>query len=423
MSYEQNLKTYEKVLKENYLPVWNNMLSIEPTPFLSKIKKKTLKGNKIVASAPIGLAGGFGFGEEGMATPQAGRVNFERFTTEAKDMYVDIGISAKAVRLTGSAGAMADALDTEIKGAYAAAKWNVGRAYFGNGTGVLCKLRSATTYSDGVITAKVNDIKMLKEGLTVDLYAAGGTAPDTNGKGLRIKSVTRTAESLTPTNGSAENVYTVTFDGASANTSISAVTVDASKGTESGGGFITVQNSYNREITGLGAIFDNNIASIYGVNKADNPYLYPTVIDCNSDISNAFITKGLRTAQRDKNSKVDMLLCGDRAFDEYVTYLETNKLRVEGRDLEGGFKSVTFVFGNREVDIVNEEFVPDNEMWGIDTTALELHSQEWSFCELQGGGIFNLKENQSVYRALLANYGELICTNPGGCVRFYNCAA
>ena len=421
MADVQNLKTFENVLKENYLPVWNNMLSIEPTPFLAKIKKVTIKSDKIVAAADIGLAGGFGFGEEGRRTPQAGRVRFERFETRAKDMYVDIGISVKAVRMTGSAGAMADALDTEIKGAYAAAKWNVGRAYFGNGTGVLCKIRSAPSYSNGIITVKVNDVKKLKEGLTVDLYAAGGTAPDGNGSALRIKSISRTPESFTPTGGSAENVYTITLDGATANTSITAASINSGK--ETGGGFITVQNSYNNEITGLGAIFDNNIAKIYGVDKASNPYLYPTVVDCDGDVSNSFITKGLRFAQREKNSNVDMLLCGDKAFDKYVDYLETNKLRVEGRELEGGFKSIKFIFGNREVDVCNEQFVPDNEMWGVDTKALELHSQEWNFCELQGGGIFNLKENTSEYRALLANYGELICKNPGGCVRFYNCAA
>lgn len=419
MSYEQTLKTYEKALKENYLPVWNNVLNIEPTPFLSKIKKRNISGNKIVAAAPVGLSGGFGFGEEGMATPKAGRVNFERFETNAKDMYVDIAISAKAVRLTNSAGAMANALDTEIKGAYAAAKWNLGRSYFGNGTGVLCKIRKAPTYSDGLLTVYVNDVKFLKEGLTVDLYTVGGTVPVSGGDALRVKTVTRTSESFTPSGGSAENVYKVVLEGAASAPSITAVTV--SGGTESGGGFITVQNSYNREITGLGAIFDKNINTIYGVSKAANPYLYPTEVDCENSVNNTSITKGLRIAQRVKNSNVDMLLCGDNAFDRYREELETNKIRVEGRELEGGFKSITFIFGNREVDIVNEEFVPDNEMWGIDTTALELHSQEWQFCDLQGGGIFNLKENQSVYRALLANYGELICTNPGGCVRFYNC--
>ena len=117
-----------------------------------------------------------------------------------------------------------------------------------------------------------------------------------------------------------------------------------------------------------------------------------------------------------------MLLCGDGAYDAYVAYLRTNNIRVEdiSHTLKGGFKAIKFIFGNREVDIVNEEHVPSAEMWGIDSKVVKLHTQEWNFADLQGGGIFNLMENQSVYRALLANYGNLICENPGGCVRIYN---
>ena len=81
----QTLTNMEKALKENYLPVWRNGLTTEPSPLLGKIKKKKLTSNKIVTSAPIGLSGGFGYGAEGYATPQAGPVPFERFETYAKD--------------------------------------------------------------------------------------------------------------------------------------------------------------------------------------------------------------------------------------------------------------------------------------------------------------------------------------------------
>ena len=131
------------------------------------------------------------------------------------------------------------------------------------------------------------------------------------------------------------------------------------------------------------------------------------------------ITKALREAKNDKNSNVDMILCGDTAYDSYVEYLRTNNIRVEdmSHTIQGGFKAIKFIFGNKEVDIVNESFVPDTEMWGVETGCLEFHSLDWNFAELQGGGIFNLMEGYSNYRALLANYGDLICTNPGGCVR------
>ncbi len=416
----QNLITAEKALKEIYLPYLDNLLGIAPSPLLSKIKKVKLVGDHIVAGAPIGLSGGFGYGAEGEATPKSGNVISEKFKLFAKDMYVNICISQKAVQLGTTSGAMVDLLAQEIQGAQDAAKWNVGRSLFGNGTGVLCQIRAATTYSSGVTTVKVNDVSKLKEGLTVDLYVKDSTTPDANGKGLRIKSISRTSESLTPSGGSAEKVYAVTLTGGSANTSIAAVTV--SSGAESGGGFITVQNSYNRELTGLGAIFDDSITSLYGVSKASNLYMKPIVVDANNDISNKVIRGALRQSEWDKNGNVDMLLCGNTAFDAYADYLTTNNIRVEASEgtLKGGFRTIKLMFGNKDIDIVNESFVPDTEMWGIDTSVTELHQTDWTFAELKGGGIFNLMEGSSAYRALLTNYGELICKNPGSCVRIKN---
>ena len=394
----QNLKTIERALKEFYLPAWQNQLGTEPSALLGKIKTVDLKSNKIVATAPIGLSGGFGFGAEGQATPASGNVMFERFETEARDMYVNVCISEKAVRLTGSSGSMANALDTEIKGAYETAKWNVGRALFGNGTGILARI-GAVTGSNEVTVVGTEELEAstdsLKEGLIVDFYADGAEVDSTPVATRRIKSINR-----------ANKTFTVYGE---------SLTVDA--------GFITVQNSYGREITGLGTIFDTSVDTIYGLKKADNPFLTPIVLSADDDIHDGVITKALRQAQRDKNSNVDFLMCGDDAYDAYVDYLRVNNIRVEdmSKTISGGFKALKFIFGNREVDIVNEGFVPAGEIWGVDTTALELHTQAWNFAELQNGGIFNLMEGQSAYRALLANYGDLICKNPGGCIRITNC--
>ena len=388
----QNLITFEKALKENYLPVWRNGLTTEPTALLGKIKKVPLKSNKIVATAPVGLSGGFGFGAEGLATPAAGGVKFERFETNAKDMYVNIAISTKAVRLTGSGGAMANALDTEVKAAYETAKWNVGRSLFGNGTGILTTSEAVANSN----TIKVADVKYMKEGLIVDVFATGASEPQEKGKGVRIIAVDRTNN-------------TITIAG-------SAVSLDA--------GFITVQNSYAKEITGLGAIFDENINTIYGVDRTENKYLFPTVVDAGTDIDDSVIWDAVEGAETYKNSKIDMIMMGKSAYKHYIEYLRTNNVRVESmtKEITGGFKAIEYAFGNRSIDVVYDQFIPDGDAWCLDTGALELHTQEWDFADLQGGGIFNLMENSSVYRALLANYGDLICTNPGGLVRIKNCA-
>lgn len=406
----QNLITFEKALKENYLPVWRNGLTTEPTALLGKIKKVPLKSNKIVATAPVGLSGGFGFGAEGLATPAAGGVKFERFETNAKDMYVNIAISTKAVRLTGSGGAMANALDTEVKAAYETAKWNVGRSLFGNGDGILAECEAVTgsntitlktettvTDEDGNAISNTNPHRLIKEGLIVDIYAKGATADDEpQAKGVRIVAVDRVNN-------------TVTVAGA-------ALTI--------GEGFITVQNSYKKEITGLGAIFDTNVSNIYGVDRTNNAYLFPTVIDANTDIDDSVIWDAVEGAETYKNSKIDTIMMGKSAYKHYIEYLRTNNVRVESmtKEITGGFKAIDYAFGNRSIDVVYDQFIPDDEAWCVESGALELHMQEWDFADLQGGGIFNLMENSSVYRALLANYGDLICTNPGGCVRIRNCA-
>jgi len=259
---------------------------------------------------------------------------------------------------------------------------------FGNGTGILTNIEALGAAGN---TVNVADTAYLKEGLIVDVYETGAEVPAST---RRIVSVDRAGKKVTLSGDAA------TFKA----------------------GFITVQNSYNREITGLGAIFDNTVTELYGVKKADNPYLVPVVHDCGDDISDGIITKVLRAAKNDKNSNIDLILAGDEAYDHYVDYLRVNNIRVEdmSHTIQGGFKAIKFIFGNKEIDIVNESFVPATEMWGVDTSCLELHAQEWNFADLQGGGIFNLMEGQSIYRALLANYGDLICTNPGGCIRLTN---
>ncbi len=390
----QNIKKVEQALKFNYLPAFENQINTKASPFFAKIKRVSLKNNTIVATAPVGLSGGFGYSSEGMATPAAGPQKYEGFKLSAADMYVNVCISQKAVKLGGSSGSMVDILDGEIKGAYEAAKWNVARSVFGNGTGVLvsCQFGNFADNSTTSTATNVSDIKNVIEGLIVDIYeSATGNKADT----LRIKSVDRVNKTVTfwePTNS------------VLANTSY----------------FLTVQNSYNNEITGIGAIFDDAVDEIYGVKKSENLFIKPVVRDAGGDISDAIIRDALREASEVKNNDVDMLLCGYKAYDAYAEYLKVNNISVVDKVIAGGFKAINFRLDNREIDLVTERFVPDYEMWGVNSDSFKFHCTDWEFADLQGGGIFNLMENQSVYRALLANYGNLMCDNPGGCVRIHN---
>lgn len=389
----QTLATMERVLIEDYLPGFSNQLNTEAAPLLSKIKKTKATAHEFSVPTKIGFSGGFGFGAEGEKTPKSGAVRTEKLQMSTKDMYTEVVISQKAVKLgSGNRGSMIDALDTEVNGAYETARWNVSRALHGNGSGVLAGLSALESAGN---TLTVDSTKCLREGLRIDIYADGASEPVTGDGGVRITDVDY------------EN---------------NQIVVDGPAATYAKG-FITIQNSFNREITGLGAIFDTNIAKLYGIDKEKNNFIRPFAFDAGGDVDDSVITRALRQAKNVKGSKVDTWLCGDATYDHYVDYLRTNNIRVEDNShvIQGGFKAIKFLFDNREIDIINESFVPDTEAWGIESPEMEFRHTDWEFAQLQGGGIFNLMERQSAYRALLTNYGELVCKHPGGCIRLYNC--
>ncbi len=387
----QNLLKISEILKNDYKPALENQIGIEPSPFLERVKKVPLTASTIKAAAPIGINGGFGFGYEGTDTPTAGAQNYAAFTLDAVDMYVDIRISDKTVKLaSGNAGAMINALDGEVQGSYASAKWNIGRALFGDGTGKLAALTKIG--ADNQLT--LSSTKAVIEGLVVDVYNTDTDTPTY--KARRIVRVDRAAG-------------TVTVDG------------EPLTEAESLSGFITVQNSYGRELCGLGAIFDESVPTLYGLTKADHTWIHPVTVDAGHDFTDLVISRGVKQAYDYKNSKIDMVMMGDAAFAAYQTYMRENNVTLTDKhQFVGGAVGYKVLVGNREVIVVNERFVPDGEAWGVDTSAFSLESTGWDFAS-QDSGIFTLIPGTSVYRALLASYGNLICHNPGGCVRFTNC--
>lgn len=387
----QILTKLEAILKDKYQPALTNQISTEPSPFLEKIKKVTLQNNTIKCAAPVGINGGFGFGAEGVGTPKAGAQRYTLFEIDAVDMYVDLQISNKTIELASSnASSMINALDSEIKGSYAAAKWNIGRALFGDGSGKLATV-SAVSASGANTVLTLDSIKRVIEGLSIDLHSADGALTTAN-SGHRILAVDRAAKTITV------------------------------EGTLSGTGFITVQGSYNRELCGLGAIFGDT-ETLYGLTKADNPWINPTVVDAKNDLTDLVLYRGIKEAKDYKGANIDLIMMGDDAFLAYQDYIHTNNVTVcDKHHFVGGAVGYKILVGSNEVIIVNERFVPEDEVWGVDTSAFYLEATPWNFME-KDGGVFVPMPDTSIFRALLASYGNLMCVNPGGCVRFTNAGA
>ena len=389
----QILTQIEGILKDKYQPALTNLINIEPSPFLEMIRKEPLQNNKVRMAAPIGLNGGFGFGAEGAATPHAAEQRYLDFELKAVDMYVDMQISNKTVVLGSSnVSSMINALDAEIKGSYAAAKWNLGRALFGDGSGILAHFEPT---EDGTNTLKVDDTSKLMEGLLLDIYAGEPGAYELQLNGVRVVHVDHK-----------QNTVTLNYD--------DLYFEDP--------GMLTVQGSYNREITGLGAIFGDS-DTIYGVSRVENPCLVPVTYSLGGKITDLGLYQGIRDAKKYRGAKINLIMMGDRAFEAYQTYMDEHTTHlVDKHKFVGGSTGYSILVGDQEVILVNESMIPENEAWGVDTESFILQQTPWEFLSNQGS-IFSLMANSSVYRALLASYGNLICSNPGGCVKFTDCAA
>lgn len=407
-----NLNTISQILKEQYLPVLKNGISSEPSPFLEMVKKVPLtSGEKITAIAPYGINGGFGFGSDGDATPVAGTRDYKRFEVAPVNMYVDVRISDKTVKLASDSGALLDALDDEVSSSYEAAKWNVGRALFGDGSGVLCTIVDQP-YGDtpnNLSYIAADNVNSFVEGLAVDVYVypssstIAPTLPAEN-KAMRVRSINR-------------ETNLVILEG---------ICADCIRSDKAGNyGFIVVQGSYNKELTGLKAIFDDNINKLYGYEKTTNEFIRPLSVDAlETGISDQVIYDAVKKAYDYRHSKIDLVMMGDDAFKAYQNYVrEHNLVFCDKTTFVGGASGYKVMVGNRTVTVINEKLVPSKEAWCVDTSAFIFAHLDFDFCDYGSSGIFQLVPGTSYYRALLASYGNLVCKNPGGCVKIVNCCA
>ena len=356
------------------------------------IKKTNATNDTVRAAATFGLNGGVGFGVDGSDTPISGPQMYKDFEIGLCNLYCNIEISDKTIKLgSKSESSMIDALDREVRSAFDATNWNLGRALFGDGSGVLCKIKAVE--SDTIVT--VDSAKNLKEGMIVDTYSTGGSTPTE--KERRIIAIDRANN----------KVY-------------------LSSPTSATTGFMTLQNSYNREITGLGAVMNATGASvIYGKKVSENPWILPLTYDATKAVggglNDVLITNAMRDAERDKNGDIDLIMMGDTAFNAYQMYMKENNVTItEQLMFKGGHSGFEVLFGNKTAKVVNESFVPETEVWGVSTKDWKYESTPFDFAN-ENSSTFTLVPGKNYYRALLTSYGNVICENPGASFKITNC--
>lgn len=379
------LTTADNALKSVYLNVLSNQLNINANPLLAKIKQtsKDVWGKEIVKLAPYGLNGGVGAGTENGSLPKSGENLYQKFVTTLKNLYGTIELSDKSIRASqNNAGAFVNLLNAEMENLIKSSAFNLGRMLYGNGKGFLC---GVVTHTVNTNTFTVDSVRNLQEGMIVDVYNAVSLECATSMSGRRITKINR-------------DTKTITVDTAYA----TAMVHDND--------YLVMQNSYNKEITGLGAVFATS-GTIYGLQKSTYMWLNPYIDSTTTAIGDNAIQTMLDTLEEKAGSTIDFISCAYDVRRYYQTYLATYKRNVEVTNLEGGFKAISFA----GVPIVADRFVENGNLFALNTKDFTLHQLcDWEWLESDNGKIITQKQGYPAYTATLVKYADLICDHIAG---------
>ena len=373
------LTSADKALKSLYLDVVSEQLNLNANPFLAQIKQNSddVWGKEVRKLAIYGMNGGIGAGTEDGSLPDATGNNYEQFVLPLKNLYGTIEISDKAIRASeNNAGAFVNLLNAEMEGLIKASSFNFGRMLFGDGSGVLATISAV---SSNELT--VDSVKNIVEGMCVDI---------------------KTALGVDVSNATAKKVVKV--DRANKKVTLSGV------GSAAATDIITVQGSYNNELTGLGAIFGSG-STLYGLTRANHTWLTPYSLSSCGSITEAKIQKALDTIEEQSGESVNFIICSWGVRRALQNLFSSNKRIVDTMELNGGYKAMSY----NGIPIVADRFCPDGTMYLLNTNDFTLcQLADWSWLENDQGRILKQVANKPVYTATLVKYADLICARPCG---------
>ncbi len=377
------LTNADKALKSLYLDVVAEQLNLKANPFLSVISQSSddVWGKEVRKLAIYGMNGGIGAGTEDGDLPDSTGNNYEQFVVTLKNLYGTIEISDKAIRASeNNSGAFVSLLNSEMEGLLKASAFNFGRMLFGDGSGKLAKVTAITS---GIIT--LDSVINLMEGMVVDFRGANGDAIS-SAQARRIKTIDRVNKKITVTGS------TITTTEVPVNS------------------IVTIQGSYNNELTGLGAIFGSN-DTLYGLSKSTHSWLKPYVQESVGEITEAKIQKALDTIEETSGGAVNFIIVSWGVRRALQNLFSTNKRFVDTVELAGGYKAMSY----NGIPIVADRFCPEGTMYLLNTLDFTLHQLcDWQWLAGDDGRVLKQIANKPVYSATLVKYADLICARPCG---------
>ncbi len=378
-----NLTNADKALKTFYLDAVSEQLDFV-SPFYAMVKKSTddVWGKEVRKLVKYGLNGGIGAGEEDGALPASAGNNYSQIALTLKNLYGTIEITDKAIRASeNNAGAFVNLLNSEMEGLIKSSAFNLGRMLFGDGTG---KIASVSAVTKGIVV--LDSARNVMEGMIVDFRNAADGSVIAGYAGRKIVVADHSANA-------------VKIDGTAP------TSTELPEGT-----IVTLQGSYNKELTGLGAIFDTS-SDLYGMSRSENTWLMPYVLSGAGTISELTIQTALDKIEESGGAPADLIICSWGVRRSLQSVFAANKRVIDTVELAGGYKAMSY----NGIPVVADRFCPSGCMYLLNTKDFTLNQLcDWQWLTGDDGSILKQVAGKPVYTATLVKYAELVCARPYG---------
>ncbi|MBR2024001.1 MAG: phage major capsid protein [Clostridia bacterium] len=376
------LETADNALKSFYLDAVTEALDMKANPLLAQIGRSTadVVGKDVKKLVKYGVNGGIGAGSETGDLPSSSSAERLTFTSSLKNLYGTIEISDKALRASANdEGAFVNLLNDEMQSLIKSASFNFGRMLYGDGKGLL----ATVTTAKGNKTFVMDDVRSIVEGMVVE-FLTQDDETIVGAKQAKIVSVNRqTNEIVLEATDALGNVEV--------------------------GARMYLQGAYGYEISGLKAVFENDV--LYGVDRTDKYALKPYTADEVGEISENAIQTAIDQIEENSGSKVNFIVCSWGVRRALAEYFKSFKTMMPSMELAGGFKALSF----NGIPVVADRFCPAGTMYLLNTDDFKIHQLcDWKWLEGEDGKILKQIPGKPVYTATLVKYAELMCERPNG---------
>ena len=319
------LSTINEALKALYINPIREFVNMKADPLAARILQTSdnITGyQKIVRAVQIGANGGAGAGEEDGVLPVAGENLYKQFESDTKNLYGTVKITDKSMKsAVEGPGSFINALQRDIDTLVETLKFSLARQIYGDGTGVLCALKNASSSATTISVADDAILFNILPGLTVDIY--NGSTKDTKSP-FRVVDVNHTNRTITIDHG-------------------------LNSALTGGGGAVYLQNSHplangtKLELTGLGAIFDtSNVTTLYGLTRSTYSWMSPYINGSLGELTEWGIQNAINTIEDVYDVTINHIAAGNVAYQYYLELMNYRRAINDVMILEGGHKALKF---------------------------------------------------------------------------------